>query len=403
MKKIIFTLLIINFSILIANAQWVQMSNGMGTNKKVWSLAASGDNIFAGTNYPYGVYRSTNNGLNWTQTSLNNQSGNVLLINGNNIYAGTNQGVFNSTNSGQNWMQIGISNRSVWALTIHGNNIFAGTDFGHGVYRSTNNGLNWTQTSLGDTNFISSLVMSGNNVFAGDYTSNSVFLSSDTGNTWTQISLGGTPTEVVLCLAVKGNYMFAGVDNGGVFRSSNSGFNWTQTSLNNRGITSFTIKDNYIFAGDFFYGEVYLSSNNGTSWYLKNQGLGSQNEVHSLTTTSQYIFAGTNYNVWRRGFTEIIGIQKISELVPSSFSLSQNYPNPFNPATKIKMEIAKLCNVKLIVYDILGREVETLINEKLKPGTYEVTFNGSNYASGVYFYKLVANDYSETKKMLMLK
>ena len=401
MKKLIFTLLIIHFSILIANAQWVQMSNGMGTNKNVWSLAASGDNIFAGTNF--GVYISTNNGESWSLTSLNNQWGSALLINGNNIYAGTNQGVFNSTNSGQNWMQIGISNRTVWALTIHGNNIFAGTDFGHGVYRSTNNGLNWTQTSLGDTNFIYSLVMSGNNVFAGDGISNSVFTSSDTGNTWTQIPLGATPTEVVLCLAVNGNYMFAGTNNGGVFRSSNSGFNWTQTSLNNGGITSFTIKDNYIFAGDFHYGEVYLSSNNGTSWILKNQGLGSQNEVHSLTTTSQYIFAGTDSSVWRRSFTEIIGIQKISELVPSSFSLSQNYPNPFNPTTKIKMEIAKVGNVKLIVYDILGRQVANLVNEKLKPGTYEVTFDGSNYASGVYFYKLQTKDFSVTKRMLLIK
>ena len=401
MKKIIFTLLIIHFSILIANAQWVQMSNGMGTNKNVWSLAASGDNIFAGTNF--GVYISTNNGESWSLTSLNNQSGHVLLINENNIYAGTFHGVFKSINNGQNWVQIGLNNRSIWALTIQGNNIFAGTDFGHGVYRSTNNGLSWTQTSLGDTNFISSLVMSGNNIFAGDWASNSVFLSSDTGNTWTQISLGGTPIEVVFCLAVKGNFIFAGVDNGGVFRSSNGGFNWMQTSLNMGGVTSFAIKDNYIFASDFLFGEVYLSSNNGTSWELKNQGLGNQIDIYSLTTTSQYIFAGTDSSIWRRSFTEIIGIQKISELVPSSFSLYQNYPNPFNPKTKIKMEIAKLGDVKLVVYDLLGREITKLVNEKLKPGTYEVTFDGSNYASGVYFYKLVTNDFSETKKMLMIK
>ena len=403
MKKIIFTLLIIHFSILIANAQWVQMSNGMGTNKNVWSLAASGDNIFAGTNYPYGVYRSTNDGLNWTQTSLINQSGNVLLINGNIIYAGTNQGVFKSTNNGQNWTQIGLSNRSIWALTILGNNIFAGTDFGHGVYRSTNNGLNWTQTSLGDINFISSLVTLGNNIFAGVWTSNSVFLSSDTGNTWTQISLGGTPTEVVLCLAVKGNYVFAGVDNGGVFRSSNSGFNWAQTSLNSGGVTSFAIKDNYIFASDFLFGEVYLSSNNGSSWILKNQGLGSQIDVWSLTTTNQYVFAGTDSGVWRRSFTEIIGIQKISELVPSSFSLSQNYPNPFNPYTKIKFDITKLSDVKLIVYNILGREVATIVNERLKAGTYEVDFEGRELPSGVYFYRLITDEFVDVKKMVLVK
>ena len=411
MKKIL-TLIILFLIVSTANAQWVQMSNGMGTNKIVLSLAASGDTIFAGTNYPYGVYRSTNDGLNWTQTSLINQSGNVLLINGNIIYAGTNQGVFKSTNNGQNWTQIGISNRSVWALTIHGNNIFAGTDFGHGVYRSTDNGLNWTQTSLGDINFISSLVMSGNNVFAGDWASNSVFLSSDTGNTWTQISLGGDPyIDVVLCLAVDGNYMFAGVDNGGVYRSSNGGFNWTQTSLTNGGVTSFAIKDNFIFASDFLnFGGVYLSSNNGTSWILKNQGLGNQIDVWSLTTTSQYIFAGTDSGVWRRSYTEIIGIQKISELIPLSYSLSQNYPNPFNPNTKIKFDITKLSDVKLIVYNISGRAVATLVNERLKAGTYEVTFDGTSLPSGVYFYTLIsmpegrqAESFKETKKMLLIK
>ena len=131
--------------------------------------------------------------------------------------------------------------------------------------------------------------------------------------------------------------------------------------------------------------------------------MGNQIDIYSLTTTSQYIFAGTDSSVWRRSFTEIIGIQKISELVPSSFSLSQNYPNPFNPKTKIKMEIAKLGNVKLIVYDILGREVAKLVNERLKPGTYEVTFNGSKYASGVYFYKLKTDNFSEIKKMFLIK
>ena len=106
-------------------------------------------------------------------------------------------------------------------------------------------------------------------------------------------------------------------------------------------------------------------------------------------------------NLYNSGF--VIGVNQISLIVPQSYMLHQNYPNPFNPNTKIKMEIAKLCNVKLVVYDILGREVAKLVNEKLKPGTYEVEFDGSNYASGVYFYKMVTNNFSETKRMLMIK
>jgi hypothetical protein len=197
--------------------------------------------------------------------------------------------------------------------------------------------------------------------------------------------------------------MFAGTNNGGVFRSSNGGFNWTQTSLNNGGITSFTIKNNYIFASDFHYGEVYLSSNNGTSWILKNQGLENQNDVWSLTTTSQYIFAGTDSSVWRRSFTEIIGIKKISGLIPSSFSLSQNYPNPFNPITSIRFDLPKISHTKLIVYNILGKEVTTLVNEKLNAGSYQVSWDGRNYPSGVYFYKLITDEFVGTKKMVLLK
>ena len=106
-------------------------------------------------------------------------------------------------------------------------------------------------------------------------------------------------------------------------------------------------------------------------------------------------------NLYNSGF--VIGVEPISSITPKSFRLHQNYPNPFNPRTKIKMEIAKLGNLKLIVYDILGREVTKLVNEKLKPGTYEVEFDGSNYASGVYFYKMVTDGFVDVKKMLLVK
>jgi len=81
----------------------------------------------------------------------------------------------------------------------------------------------------------------------------------------------------------------------------------------------------------------------------------------------------------------------------------QNYPNPFNPITNIRYSIPYTENVKLIVYDVMGREIATLVNEKQSPGTYEATFDGSAFASGVYFYKLIAGDFSKTKKLLLIK
>jgi hypothetical protein len=86
-----------------------------------------------------------------------------------------------------------------------------------------------------------------------------------------------------------------------------------------------------------------------------------------------------------------------------SFSLEQNYPNPFNPVTNIKYQTPKNGYVKLAVYDLLGREVEVLINEVQTAGKYEAVWNASHYTSGVYFYKIQTNDFTDTKKMLLIK
>jgi hypothetical protein len=103
-----------------------------------------------------------------------------------------------------------------------------------------------------------------------------------------------------------------------------------------------------------------------------------------------------------------IGIKSMSTEIPDKFSLYQNYPNPFNPVTKIKFDIppskgARGMITQLINYDILGREISTLVNEQLNPGTYEVEWDASNYPSGVYFYKLTTSNYTETRKMVLMK
>lgn len=97
-----------------------------------------------------------------------------------------------------------------------------------------------------------------------------------------------------------------------------------------------------------------------------------------------------------------------SEVIPAEYSMSQNYPNPFNPATNIKFEIpsnvkGEMSNVKLIVYDLTGRTVATLVNESLSAGRYEVAFNGAAFSSGMYFYKITAGSYSVVRKMILIK
>lgn len=98
-----------------------------------------------------------------------------------------------------------------------------------------------------------------------------------------------------------------------------------------------------------------------------------------------------------------IGINTISTIVPSEYKLEQNFPNPFNPTTKIKYHLKNNCNIILKIYDILGKELSTLINEKQSPGTYEVTFDGKNLSSGVYFYRIQAGDFMQVKRMVLIK
>jgi len=100
----------------------------------------------------------------------------------------------------------------------------------------------------------------------------------------------------------------------------------------------------------------------------------------------------------------IIGVKNISGEIPASFSLKQNYPNPFNPTTKIRFDISKTSNITLKVYNVSGQEVATILNnENLTPGVKEVEFDGANLASGIYFYTMAADNFKQSRKMILVK
>ena len=102
-------------------------------------------------------------------------------------------------------------------------------------------------------------------------------------------------------------------------------------------------------------------------------------------------------------YSQTVGINQISNSFASGFELKQNYPNPFNPVTNLEFEISELGFVTLKIYNELGREISTLVSTRLKPGTYKYNFDASNLTSGIYFYKLESNSFSDTKKMLLIK
>jgi hypothetical protein len=89
--------------------------------------------------------------------------------------------------------------------------------------------------------------------------------------------------------------------------------------------------------------------------------------------------------------------------VPSTFHLNQNYPNPFNPSTEISFSVPKKGSVKIVIYDVLGNEIKTVLNDDREPGKYSITVDASALSSGVYFYRMISGDFTETRKMVLIK
>ena len=131
---------------------------------------------------------------------------------------------------------------------------------------------------------------------------------------------------------------------------------------------------------------------------IVSQGSNNLNSVTKLKQDAVYV-----KNVFNTNFTTVGIKNNISSEIPKGFSLSQNYPNPFNPVTKINYELRIMNYVSLMVYDVLGNEVKTLVNENKSPGSYEVEFDGSGLSSGIYFYQLVTERFSDTKRMILVK
>lgn len=133
--------------------------------------------------------------------------------------------------------------------------------------------------------------------------------------------------------------------------------------------------------------------------YMKDPGDGPT----SFNGTGTVMPATLNWLIYRKISQPTVGISQISTEVPSGFSLSQNYPNPFNPTTNIKFTVNKAGFVNLKIYDLTGKEVSNLVNENLSVGTYSYTFDASKLSSGIYFYTLKTDNFSQTKKMMLIK
>jgi Secretion system C-terminal sorting domain len=375
-----------------ARAQW---TSNFEYGNKIISLFIYGNRILVGTADQGVTYSSTDNGSSWS--FFNALPATAFVAKDSNLFEGTSTIGVVLVNNYFGWTgaSSGMTNLAVNALAEKDSMLFAGTN--DSLFLSTNNGTNWTAVNMGVSNLhINAISIINKNIFVG--TNNGIFLSTNNGTSWITAS-NGLPTLKVLSFASIDTNIFAGIY-GGAFLSTNNGNSWiaVNNGLGGSTVGAFAVSGKNIFAVS---GRVYLSTNNGGSW--TDEELGGAN---SIAISGNYVFAGTaSSSVWKRPLSEMVttGIEKSKNQTPVQSTLQQNYPNPFNPSTIITFNLPSKSFVSLKVFDLVGREVATLMNQEKLAGTYHVTFDASKLLCGIYFYRLQTGSFIETKKLVLLK
>jgi photosystem II stability/assembly factor-like uncharacterized protein len=372
---------------------WFKLDSVYGDISRVIFINANTGYICGGwrTGMPGGfVSKTTNSGINWSvlpSSVFANHFNDMFILYQDTIWVvddnGFDGGVFRSTNAGLNWEMIfngSISNPHPQKIYMYDKNIgfFSTGDVFGFLYRTTNGGFNWTKINdeLGFSQiyFIDSLIG-----WKAAY--NQMKKSTDGGLNWINQSLplgniGGITHfhifNIDTILGVGSSYQYPNLQNRGViYRTTNSGLNWCYQILDT--------------------GIVTIPRFNFIKFINRNIGW-----IYSLSRGIHTTNGG-----------DTTFISNIKERITNNifdFVLYQNYPNPFNSISNIKYKIENNSNVKLIVFDIIGKEISILVNKKQNKGEYIVKFNGINLSSGIYFYSLFVDDIRiDSKKLVLMK
>ncbi len=406
------------YSASIDSIAWIPLFTQFPGQVNVTLVGSFGSNLFLGATSDYfngstsGIFRSPFSLIGWTLDSyLSSKNINSFYAYGDSLYAQGN-GLFFLSGTSSFWREIDSS--IVSSFLKSNDTLFVGWGWEGGgpalneqggVYYSTNNGESWSEPRSSDT-AVFAIAKIGGNLFSCGW--HGAFRSTTLGLTWTPIDSGLPQNPYVYSLNSIGNTLLACVWQG-IYRSNNNGDNWVFASTGlpiDSGAYSSSIilltLDTQLIAGSI-YG-VYVSTNMGANWNSANTGLvGNALNIQSLTVCGNNLVVTTKDGLWERPLAELLSVKNMNNIVPQEFSLSQNFPNPFNPSTVISYQLPASTLVTLKVYDELGRLVRTLVEDRQTAGTHSVTFNASNLSSGIYFYRLTAGSFVQTKKLMLLK
>lgn len=420
MKKLslfIFALLLIN-SILVS--QW--QTYNVTTAIRFYDVCVVNPNLIWACGDSARVYRSTNAGTNWQLVNAGFPDSSLLQItatDGNRAWVHLGLRIFATTNGGILWIEqfyspVTFINKIHFFNQNTGYMIADQQDSVVGFFVTRNGGANWVRSAnspvLGltsvmwindngvnaiDSNFIWFVAKGTPAVYSRFYK-----LSGGLNNTWQYYNIGSSPGQCSYSSFKNSNTGLVTSSNG-IFMTTNGGGNWQ--IRDNSSFPDITRELMIVPGTDWVVqtglANVRISYDLCNSWQPRIL-YPNLNFCDSKDTNSIWI-AASNGKLLKYNFA-YIGINQLSTLVPGKFNLFQNFPNPFNPITKIKFDLPKSGNINFKVYDVLGKVIYSL-NENRTAGTYEITFDGNGIASGVYYYSIEANGSKDVKKMVLLK
>ena len=356
----------------------------------------------------------TSDGLSWTAMNpISNSAEIIQTITSfeGQLFVGTfAHGVFKSTDSGVSWDQIntglsGLGAQYISAFVTWQNKLIMGT-YGAGTYVLNADMQSWSpfgNLPLNISGTVYSMTSIGDTLIAGAGANGYIYKLTPGSNQWEEINFSGGLLLSALSFAHHEENLYMGSHNG-VWKSSNNGLKWDYAGNGLESTAGWELivrsyqKTLYAMASVKNVTYIYRSDDAGQNWTLDIQpkpGFSSDMEVFG-----DRLFVANEDGLWYRDLSTT-DVDKDKEL-PNDFLLSQNYPNPFNPSTVIEFHLPSEGFVTLKVFDVLGREVKTLLNEYRAQGRHTVTFDAKNLAGGVYFYQLKTKNRVLTKKMILV-
>ncbi len=373
------------------------------------------------------IYKTLNSGNSWQRQYIDSAYNITCckFVDINTAYIATSNRVYKTINGGANWLlQLKVSKGANW-IDIDAPNTencrVVGSSCPNGNVYTTNGGNTWEDTSSVncqgpiemEQDYYTGLAMPtptlicfiGGTFYPHAGSVPKAWMQRN-GGSLNQIYMGGLQTPGMISVDFLDSLNgFVSGDYKARLRTTDGGFNWVDYGLNLQNGNALSLvrfgTPNILYAK----GGSLKSTNGGANWFdvpfITEDILGtdciSQNVVVSVGSFGKII---------RTNLGGVLDAGSNNSNIPVHFELFQNYPNPFNPVTKIRFYIPSGIGSeisKLVIYDILGREVKTLLNEIMLPGNHEVSFDGTDMTSGVYFYRFTSGDFSETKKMVLIK